>query len=680
MDTDDAKAKRICFLSRDADTVEEVSGRLEEKGIDVRRFSDVRTLPEGMGGAAEAILVLDTRILPRSRDIAPMLSHLERALGERPVWVCIAPSKDIELRLRALRAGADAFFACPVDPDGLASRLLELAGAPGWDCYRILVVDDQPVAAVFAARVLESAGMETRIVGDALEVLDVLEQFRPDLVLMDLHMPGANGIELTTLIREHDELHDTPVVFLSSELDAGKQMHALRVGGDDFIAKPVRPERLIESVRRGVRSSRAMRGDTVAGQGRDWITGLMSRSAFLKRLDSLTARRSAPDPGLGVLLIDIDPAEVGGKRRHIDVPMERLAWVLRERLSASDFAARCGKTRLAVLARRESGDALGDLARTLRAELSSVSAPDALRVGIGIGLFEPRADDALTVMSRAEKALSRTQEGDGTEIGICRPLLATSSAVQRDTRLVEIVEKALASQGFHLMHQPIVALRGLPGERYETTLRLQAPDGEYIPAFDFLPPAQRRGLVPAIDRWAMERALDELKRRRHDHPRLRLIVNQTTATLCSEDWPLWFRDQIVARDLIKHRPVLQFQLQELYTHRELVTPRFRELHRLSIKTCVNVSENDAATWDLIDELGIAFVRLPLSTVDSMGAEESTELVERVHEFGSKVIVARIEHPQDIARVWTSGADFIQGNFLQLPSRNLSFDFSESTLS
>jgi len=172
---------------------------------------------------ARATLVLDTETLPEGQDIASLMGHVEQCWGNRPMLACIAHSGAIELRLQALRAGADAFWVGPVAVDALAARLLALSATPGSDGYRILVVDDQPVAANFAIRVLEDAGMHTRSVGDPRRALETLEAFRPDLVLMDLHVPGVDGIELTALIHEHEAVYATPVVFLSSELDPGRQ-------------------------------------------------------------------------------------------------------------------------------------------------------------------------------------------------------------------------------------------------------------------------------------------------------------------------------------------------------------------------------------------------------------------------------------------------------------------------
>lgn len=543
METDERSLKRICFLSEDSRAVSEITDRLAAKNVEVLRFSNVSTLTAGLGLASNAVLVLDTRILSGGLDAALLVSQIERILGERPVLVCMAHSADIDLRLQALRAGAEAFFTAPVPVDELSACLLDLSGVRIGDNFRILVVDDQPVAAIFAARVLESVGMETRIVGEALQVLEVLEEFRPDLVLMDLHMPGADGIELTTLIRQHDELYGTPIVFLSSELDSGKQMQALRVGGDDFIAKPVRPERLIESVRRGIRSAR------------------------------------------------------------------------------------------------------------------SVAAKNAGR-----------------------SVLSRAQAGGGSKNGTERAPLPGRLDGPSDLRLTEIIEEALTSEGLHLVHQPIMALQRLPGERYEIMLRLRIQDGEITSACDFLPAARRSGLMPALDRWVMERALDELKLQRNAHRRLRFFVHQSMDTLSAQDWLLWFRDQIVARDLIMQRPVLQFQLQDLASNLELAVSRFRELGVLSIETCVNLSEEDSGGLELVEDLDIALVRLPAPIANSMETGQLSSYVERVHALGSKLIVARIEQPQTIARAWSCGVDFIQGNFLQPPSKGLSFDFSESAMS
>ena len=81
-----------------------------------------------------------------------------------------------------------------------------------------------------------------------------MEEFQPDLVLMDLHMPGMNGTELTTLIRAHAAFAHTPIVFLTGDPDPERQFEVLEVGADDFLTKPVRPRHLIAAVESRVRA------------------------------------------------------------------------------------------------------------------------------------------------------------------------------------------------------------------------------------------------------------------------------------------------------------------------------------------------------------------------------------------------------------------------------------------
>ena len=676
------RPKRIAFLSEDAKMIDAASRRLANKGVEVLGFSDVIALIAGMDPETGFVLVLDTEVLPRDQDVSSLMGRLERFCGGRPVLVCIAHSSEIELRLQALRAGAEAFFVKPVEGEELAASLLELSGAPGLENHGVLIVDDQPVAAVFAARVLENAGMRARIVGDALGVLDVLDEFRPDLVLMDLNMPGADGIELTALIREHDEAYDTPVVFLSSELDRAKQMDALRVGGNDFIAKPVRPERLVEIVLQGIRMGRRGKGRQRTSYERDIVTGLLSYSAFLRRLDSSMTHDSEQGPGDGLLMIAIDLSDAGTDEVGpfpVDRLMEGLAERLRESLTDTEYAARFAKKRFAIRARRESEGALLDLAHTLRVELTSADPVCPVQVHIGIGGFHPPVDDALTLISRAEKACSQVGEEGGDGVRVCQTVVSDGTDSEPDAQLAAMVEKALRSEGFHLVHQPIMALHREKGERYETSLRLKAPDGEYIPAFDFLPAAQRRGLIPAIDRWVMERVLDRLDQERGTHRRLQFFVHQSMETLSAEEWLPWLRNQIVARDLIKHPPTLQIQFDELLANRALAADRFAELRRLAIKICVDLPEGDSRALGQIGDLDIELVRLPVSVVARLDAARLADLVSRAHEIGAKIIVAQIEDPQTIARVFGCGVDFIQGNFLQRPSAELCFDFSESAL-
>jgi PleD family two-component response regulator len=102
---------------------------------------------------------------------------------------------------------------------------------------------------------------------------------------MDLNMPGANGIELTALIREQDAFLHTPIVFLSGESSDDLQFDAIESGGDDFLTKPIRPRHLISAVQTRVRARRAVEARRVRRADKDAATGLVYRTSLLKQID-----------------------------------------------------------------------------------------------------------------------------------------------------------------------------------------------------------------------------------------------------------------------------------------------------------------------------------------------------------------------------------------------------------
>jgi len=225
-----------------------------------------------------------------------------------------------------------------------------------------------------------------------------------------------------------------------------------------------------------------------------------------------------------------------------------------------------------------------------------------------------------------------------------------------------------------------VALRRSLGERYDTVVRLRDPDGEYIPALEILPVSANADLQSRIDRFALGHALEVIQQQREQHPRLRLFVSQSLSTIGKKDWILWFRDQILERGLLRHRPVLQFRLAEVVSERALAVDLFAELQRLGVKLCLNCEDWDAVDEDLIGQLPISLIRLPSGIVESAEAVVPTDFVQRWREQGWAVIASGIDSPKALARVWQCGVEFVQGSFLQMPSPELEFDFSEVVLS
>jgi len=677
------KAARLCYLGTDPALPGELAALLTDHGLKLRCFAgelDLITAPSSAGACD--ILVVDMQSGTAGGQLAEFVDRLKLRFGSSPVLICIAQANDISVRLQALRAGVKAVFPVPVVAAELADRLVELAGVGGAEHYRVLVVDDEPVPALFAARVLEKARIETMTVTDPLKVLDALGSFRPDLLLMDLYMPSASGSELTTLIRENDAFFDIPIVFVSGEKDAEKKVEALSVGGDEFLSKPVDPAHLVRTVKHRIRAARAARGKVGAATVRDDATGLFNRRSCLRRLDRWITGQGGRGPGEGVLYIQLDEAE----RIHaelgtvgVDPLLGHAAQVLREQTGPDDVATRFGDHSFALIVSRPDRKALLGLAEQLRTAISADTIKVQgrsvrLKVSIGVGLFDPPADDALTMISRAEKACAKASEAGGDRVETWVSVVPSQTGALRDQQIADLIQVSLESGGFELFYQPILALRRRHAERYETFLRLRAPDGEYIPPFDFIPVAQRHALMAQIDRWVMVRALEVLQEQRLARRVPTLFLHQTLAGLEDPAWVSWLRDEIRERDLIKVRPILQFQLRDVLDHLDLAKARFTQLQKLYLTLCITQFEDDPVAFAAVEQLRIPMVKLSFPIVSGLEVGRLTHLIARLHGMDCTVIAGGIEDAPTVGRVWSCAVDLIQGNFIQPAAEDLSFDF------
>ena len=109
----------------------------------------------------------------------------------------------------------------------------------------ILVVDDEPDIAALVAYHLARATYRVRTVGDGNEALRAIEAERPDLVVLDLMLPGAPGLEVLREIRRRPGTEGVPVVLLTARREEQERIEGLRLGADDYVAKPFSPQELV---------------------------------------------------------------------------------------------------------------------------------------------------------------------------------------------------------------------------------------------------------------------------------------------------------------------------------------------------------------------------------------------------------------------------------------------------
>lgn len=111
--------------------------------------------------------------------------------------------------------------------------------------HRVLVVEDEPDIVEVLSYNLRQAGFEVDSTADGKAALEAIEKTRPDLVILDLMLPGIDGLEVCRLLKQRPDLRDIPVMMLTAKADEVDRIVGLELGADDYVIKPFSPRELV---------------------------------------------------------------------------------------------------------------------------------------------------------------------------------------------------------------------------------------------------------------------------------------------------------------------------------------------------------------------------------------------------------------------------------------------------
>ncbi|GIV98141.1 MAG: hypothetical protein KatS3mg057_2798 [Herpetosiphonaceae bacterium] len=418
-------SRRICLLDTEPESMHDIVPQLEAFGYTVRTYSDLNALRQGVAQEPPAALILKLIAPEDTSLVAQTIREIQQG-RELPLPVIFISSRDdIDARLQAVRAGCDAYFTMPPDFGALIDKLDSITAISPAEPIRILIVDDEPILAAAYALVLQRAGMLTEIVSDPLVVLESLNEFRPDLILMDLYMPNCTGLELAAVIRQQPAYVGIPIVFLSAETDFDKQLAAMQMGGDDFLTKTIQPDQLVSAV-----TSRAQRSIVLRSlMTTDSLTGLLNHTSFKERLALELARAQRLSTPLAFALIDIDHFKsVNDTYGHPtgDRVLRSLARLLTQRLRKTDAVGRYGGEEFGVILPSTTGAMAFKILHELHIGFARIRHPSergdfSVTFSCGIATF-PEYQDAISLNDAADKALYEAKRRGRDQVVLSIPI------------------------------------------------------------------------------------------------------------------------------------------------------------------------------------------------------------------------------------------------------------------
>ena len=402
------KGKWIYLFDNEAEHSQNLTSQLENFGYYVHSCASSSELVERVQQQRPAIILADIELADEG------LNRIQARQDNNIPLIFLTNRIEFDARLQAVRAGGGAFFAKPVAIEALVDSIDDLLNEGDQEPPRVLVVDDVSEQAELNALVLRQAGMSVTVETDPMQVYQTIDEFQPELILMDMHMPECNGTELAAVIRQRPEYVGVPITFLSSETDRDLQLNALRRGGDEFLNKSITPWELAESVAIRVERYRVLRSFMT----RDSLTGLLNHSNLIENLDHEVSRTIRYGGCLSFAMLDIDHFKsVNDRYGHGagDRVIKNLSRLLQQRLRKTDIIARYGGEEFAVIMPETPLPAAIKVMDEVRNNFSQIThhaGDEEFQVTLSCGVASaPPISDETALRETADQLLYRAKHG-----------------------------------------------------------------------------------------------------------------------------------------------------------------------------------------------------------------------------------------------------------------------------
>ncbi len=241
-------SKKIILIDSDVELVRLLEIQLNHFGFELISLDDHRHLEKAVKLTKPAAVVMD--VIFSGEDDAGV--NLVKDLRDRGVISCplffISIRDDLQARLSAIRAGCDGYLSKPINISNLVEIISNLLQRNASEDYRVLIIDDDLEEAKMNALLCNDSGIETLIVTNPLEAIARIRELNPDVILMDIKMPGCSGFELAAVIRQHLQYTHIPIIFLTASEMEDDWLRAMQSGGDEYLTKNISHKELVSSI------------------------------------------------------------------------------------------------------------------------------------------------------------------------------------------------------------------------------------------------------------------------------------------------------------------------------------------------------------------------------------------------------------------------------------------------
>lgn len=568
---------------------------------------------------------------------------------------------------------------------------------------KILVSDDDLNVRLLTRQCLEAEDMVVVEAANGLETIEVFVRERPDLVFLDVEMPGMSGLEVCRRIRLMPQGLSIPIMIVTGSDDRESIDQGFEAGATQYKTKPVNWSLLGRDVQYMLRASNAFNAlkrqeDRLRYLAYyDPLTSLPNRRSFTEQLSRIIKRSQRRGSNAALMFIDLDHFKrindsIGhgrGDRLLVEIA-KRLTLELREDdainyysdESAEDEDDRLGETEIARLGGDEFTVVLSDVENISHVEgvaqriLYSLSQPIPLQShnpvvtpSIGIALYPQDGTDPDTLVRNADTAMY-VAKSEGRACARFYNEDMNAKAVEQ-LKMEEDLRLGMKRDELELRYQPQIDVETGEVVSLEALVRWKHPTRGMISPIDFIPVAERTGQIIEMGEWVMSEVAEHsaywdglgLKN-------FRICINISPLQFNQGNLPEYFSDYLAKTGIDPERIELELTESAIMTDAETNIAKLRELKDIGMALAVDDFGTGYSSLSYLKRFPIDTLKIDQSFVADLDSPDGAAIVDAIIALSKtlqlRVIAEGIETEAQKRYLVEKRCDLLQGYYFSRP--------------
>lgn len=468
----------LLIVDSDRELAESIVAESSTWKIRVAIALDLQTARSKIRTQRPDVVLLDTTLTDETEDGQTLLTQLTTDDPPIPVLVFSAQDRSAD-RVTAAKLGGQMFVQKPTTPSQVLQAVAEVLQQSNPIDAKMLAVDDDPQTLAALKALLEPQGIQLTCLEDPTQFWETLKSIQPDLLILDINMPGLNGLDLCQSVRRDFQWNWLPIVFLTVRTDAEALQLVFAAGADDYVPKPIAPTELSIRILNRLKRSRLLRVQAET----DILTGVANRQQATQALNQLLQLATHSHQPVCLAVLDLDHfKQVNDQYGHIqgDCVLRQFGQFLKQKFRTGDVVARWGGEEFVVgvygISREDGVERLAEILEEWRSLALLTSNDDPLAVNFSAGIAQYPIDGTnLQMLYRsADAALYRAKMAGRDRVfsagwqPLSSAIVSTVDVllIHADDRFAHATLRALETRGYstHWLQSGRTALECLRGK------------------------------------------------------------------------------------------------------------------------------------------------------------------------------------------------------------------------